>query len=93
MAGAQEIASHLAVGWGGDRFRVYETPSGPALVWVIVWDDSTAARRFSKLTAARFVNRPKPGYRTTAEVLTLATRPTVRIVRAPDGWARWSSVP
>lgn len=93
MRNGSEVLTDLPIGWAGDRFRVYRTPAGPALVLYTAWDDSTAAGRFAKLTAARFVSRPRPGYRTTAEVLTLAARATVRIVRAPESWARWSSLP
>ena len=88
-----EVLTNLPMGWAGDRFRVYRSPTGPALVLYTAWDDSDAARRFANLTAARFVNRPKAGYRTTAELLTRSGRPTVRIVRAPDGWSRWASLP
>ena len=93
MRNGGEVLTDLPMGWAGDRFRVYRTPAGPALVLSTVWDDSTAARRFAKLTATRFVNRPRPGYRTTADLLPLVVRPTVRIVRAPEAWARWSSLP
>ena len=93
MRNGGEVLTDLPMGWAGDRFRVYRTPAGPALVLYTVWDDSTAARRFAKLTATRFVNRPRPGYRTTADLLPLVVRPTVRIVRAPEAWARWSSLP
>ena len=93
MRNGGEVLTDLPMGWAGDRFRVYRTPAGPALVLYTVWDDSTAARRFAKLTATRFVNRPRPGYRTTADLLSLVGRPTVRIVRAPEAWTRWSSLP
>ncbi len=94
MRGGGVVLTDLPLGWGGDRFRVYRTPAGPALVLYTAWDDSTAARRFAGLTAERFVNRPpRPGYRTTAELLTATARPTVRIVRAPEAWTRWSSLP
>ncbi len=94
MRGGGAVLTDPALGWGGDRYRVYRTPAGPALVLYTAWDDSTAARRFAGLTAGRFVDRPRrPGYRTTAELLTDRARPTVRIVRAPEAWSRWSSLP
>lgn len=93
MRNGGEVLTDLPSGWAGDRFRIYRTPAGPALVLYTVWDDSTAARRFANLTATRFVNRPRPGYRTTAEFLSRATGPTVRVVRAPAQWTRWSSLP
>ncbi len=88
-----EVLSDLPNGWGGDRYRVFDTPKGPALVLYTVWDDSTAARRFATITAARFVGHPKAGYRTTAEQLQIGGKSAVRVVRAPDTWDRWASLP
>ncbi len=88
-----QVLSDLPNGWGGDRLRVYETPKGPALVLYTVWDDSTSARRFATITAARFVGHRKPGYRTTADPLMIGGRSAVRVVRAPEGWERWANLP
>jgi len=93
MRGGGEVVSTLANGWGGDRFRVYRTPDGPAPVLYTVWDDSTAARRFASGPAQRFLDRPRAGYRTTVDTLTLDGHPGVRVVRAPDAWARWRDLP
>lgn len=93
LRGGGEVLTDLAIGWGGDRFRVYATPGGPALVLYTVWDDSVSARRFATGPARRYAELPKPGYRTTVDTLTLASRAAVRVVRAPEGWARWSDPP
>jgi hypothetical protein len=93
MRGGGEVLTEVPLGWGGDRFRVYQTEGGPALVLVTVWDDSTAARRFAAGPAARFAARTKVGYRTAIDILSLGGRPAVRIVRAPDRWARWNELP
>jgi len=93
MRGGGEVLDDLPLGWGGDRFRVYRTAAGPALVLYTVWDDSTSARRFGSLAAARFAARQRPGYRTEQTPLDLDGHPAVRIVRAPDGWARWAALP
>jgi hypothetical protein len=93
MRNGTEVLTDLPIGWAGDRFRVYRTPAGPALVLYTQWEDSTAARRFATLTGTRFVSRSRPGYRTTAEMLPNEARPTVRVVRAPEAWTRWSSLP
>jgi hypothetical protein len=93
VRGGGQVEPGLAIGWGGDRFRVYETPAGPALVLYTVWDDSVSARGFATGPAARFAARNKPGYRTTAESLELDGLPAVRIVRAPAGWDRWGDLP
>ncbi len=93
LRGGGEVLDDLPLGWGGDRFRVYRTASGPALVLYTVWDDSTAGRRFATLTGSRFVDRSRVGYRTEVVALSLGGRSAVRIVRAPDGWDRWVSLP
>ena len=38
-----------ASGWGGDRYEVVDTPKGPALVWVTVWDSAVSAAQFLDL--------------------------------------------
>jgi len=93
LAGAQQIASQLAVGWGGDRFRVYETPNGPALVWYIVWDDSTAADRFEHGNGAALARRTRPNYRTDLARVLVGGAPATRIVIAPTTWLRWQDLP
>ena len=40
LAGARTLGKIGVLGWAGDRYRVYDAPAGPALVWYIVWDDS-----------------------------------------------------
>jgi hypothetical protein len=93
LRGGGEVLSELPLGWGGDRYRVYSTPAGPALVLQTVWDDSTSARRFSTGPAARFAARARPGYRTEVTAGLVDGRPGVRIVRAPTGWGRWTNLP
>jgi hypothetical protein len=93
VKGGGEVQNDLALGWGGDRIRLYETPAGPALVLYTFWDDSVSARGFASGPAARFVARPKPGYRTTAESIDRDGRFAVRVVRAPTQWERWSTLP
>ena len=88
-----EVLSDIPNDWGGDRFRVYDTPKGPALVLYTVWDDSTAARRFAAITAGRFVSHKKAGYRTMADQLMIGGRSAVRVVRAPESWERWANLP
>ncbi|MBX7118928.1 MAG: ImmA/IrrE family metallo-endopeptidase [Gemmatimonadaceae bacterium] len=34
------------MGWDGDRYQVIETPAGPALGWVTVWDSPVEAAEF-----------------------------------------------
>jgi hypothetical protein len=93
IRGGGEVLTDIAIGWGGDRYRVLRTPDGPALVLQTVWDDSVSARRFATGPARRFADQPRPGYRTTVDTTTLGGRAGVRVVRAPTQWSRWSSLP
>lgn len=36
-----------AAGWGGDRYTIFEGPSGTALAWLTVWDSIRDANEFS----------------------------------------------
>ena len=93
LAGADGIAGRLNRGWGGDRFRVYETARGPALIWYVLWDDSTAADRFHRGTGAALAERSRPGYRTDLARIVVDGTPATRIVIAPTTWARWKDLP
>ena len=92
LRGGGEVVTTTPIGWGGDRFRVYRTPAGPALVWYIVWDDATSAARFLGGPGARLSARERRGYRINAEAVAGARRPTVRVVIAPAGWDRRISI-
>jgi hypothetical protein len=93
LRGGGEVLDGAAIGWGGDRFRAYRTPAGPALVWYLVWDDVASAQRFLGGTGARLAVRQRPGYRCTVVRVAGAARPTVRVVIAPDRWPRWGGLP
>ncbi|MBE0592657.1 MAG: hypothetical protein IH616_09695, partial [Gemmatimonadales bacterium] len=47
LTGSVAVAQAATLGWGGDRYAVYRTDGGDALVWWAVWDDETAAGRFA----------------------------------------------
>lgn len=87
------VSTDPAMGWGGDRLRVYRTPDGPALVWVTVWDETGFAQRFRSQVADPVAALRRPGYRTVMEALEVGGKAAVRIVVAPDGWARWQALP
>lgn len=87
-----EILTPLALGWGGDRFRVYETPAGPAMVWYIAWDDSTARARFHAGTGQRLESRRRLGYRLELTAPRIGHHPGTRIVIAPEGWLGWRQI-
>ena len=89
LAGTNEVRTVMPIGWGGDRYRVYRTPAGPALVWYAVWDDTTAARRFLEAATPGLGTTNRPGYRAAIERIDVAGRPATRYVLAPDAWTRW----
>jgi len=93
MRGGGEVLQELPLGWGGDRYRVYRTDGGPAIVLYTVWDDSASARRFLAGPATRFANRQRTGYRTEVTAAPLDGRPAVRVVRAPVAWPGWNTLP
>jgi hypothetical protein len=89
---ATEIATPLAYGWGGDRFRVYQTPSGPAMVWYIVWDDPGSRTRFQNTTGQRLESRRRLGYRLELTSPMIGDRPATRVVIAPNDWLGWKQI-
>jgi hypothetical protein len=93
LAGSDEVQTVVPIGWGGDRFRVYRTAGGPALVWYVVWDDDRSADRFLRTARAPLRKTARPGYRAAVDSLGAGGRPAVRYVLAPEGWARWASLP
>lgn len=92
LAGSDEVQTVVPLGWGDDRYRVYESAAGPALVWYAAWDDGRAAGRF--LRAAGALRRPaRPGYRAALDSLQVSGRPATRYVLAPEGWSGWTALP
>lgn len=93
LRGGGEVLTNAAIGWGGDRFRIYRSDAGPALVWFTVWDDPESAARFRGGAGARLLARDRAGYRTTVEPVPQAERPTIRVVIAPSAWSAWGRLP
>jgi hypothetical protein len=93
LRGGGEVLTDEPAGWAGDRFRVYSTPNGPALVWYVAWDDAASATRFRNTSGARLLARARTGYRATLEPIPGTARPTLRVVIAPATWDRWKTLP
>jgi hypothetical protein len=92
--GRTEIVTEPAAGWGGDRFRVYRTAAGPALIWYIAWDDPASLERFENGTGARLRARVRAGYRHVVErVRDAGAGSVLRLVVAPVSWAGWRNLP
>jgi AcrR family transcriptional regulator len=93
LVGATSPRTDPAIGWGGDRLRIYRSPAGPALVWVTTWDAPRFASQFHDQIAAPLASHNRPGYRIAIDTIPGSSRPTVRVVVAPTGWSRWKSLP
>ncbi len=93
LAGATRLGKVSVLGWGGDRYRVYESSRGPALVWYIVWDDVAAANAFHAGAGAKLGARRRAGWRGAIERRDIGGRPGTRYVWAPDQWEGWERIP
>jgi len=93
LAGIPDIRVSSPIGWGGDRYRVYQTPQGPALVWCMVWDDKKSAERFVWGYGGKLRSNARKGYRTELESTELGGKPATVYVLAPDGWGGWDQIP
>jgi hypothetical protein len=93
LAGSREVRTGTPIGWGGDRYRVYRAPAGPALVWYVVWDDQRSAERFTWGYGGKLRSTTRKGYRTALESLELEGQPATLYVLAPEAWVGWGEVP
>ncbi len=93
LSGAEVVSTTIPVGWAGDRYRLYRTPKGPALVWRIAWDDERSATRFLEGSGHRLQARQRPEYRTEVTPGAVSGHPGTVVRIAPTGWSGWSSIP
>jgi hypothetical protein len=60
----QNAAIRAAAGWDGDRYVLFDTPSGEGLAWVTVWDSAVDAGEFHDVMDTALLKRfrdAKPG--------------------------------
>ena len=93
LTGQTRAHTNSPIGWNGDRYRVYDSPEGPALVWYTAWDDTRSADRFADGTAAMLVGLPRAGIRGAVERTVAGGVPLVRVIVAPADWPAWDSPP
>jgi hypothetical protein len=93
LAGSDDVQTVMPIGWGGDLYRVFDAPGGPALVWYVAWDDQRSADRFLKSAGPALRRTARPGYRAAIDTVTVAGKPGIRYVLAPTGWPRWGALP
>jgi hypothetical protein len=93
LAGSDEVQTVVPIGWGGDRFRLYGSGRGPALVWYVVWDDPASSGRFLRSAGPGLRHTARPGYRAVLDSLGVDGRAATRYVLAPAEWPRWTDLP
>jgi hypothetical protein len=93
LTGTSQVRTGAPIGWGGDRYRVYQSPAGPALVWYVVWDDRRSAQGFVWGYGGKLRATSRQGYRTTLESLDLEGKQVTRFVLAPSRWSGWDDLP
>jgi hypothetical protein len=94
LAGSDEVQTVVPLGWGGDRYRVYDSTGGhPALVWYVVWDDEPSRQRFLKGSGAALRKTGRPGYRAAFDTLSVGAQVGTRYVLAPTSWDGWTRLP
>ena len=93
LAGSDEVQTVVPIGWGGDRYRLYRSSGGPALVWYVVWDDAASAGRFLRSAGAGLRHTPRRQYRAALDSLDVGGRAATRYVLAPADWPKWSDLP
>lgn len=91
--GAGQASYDLPLGWGGDRYRLYQTAAGPALVWYSVWDSPNHRDRFLAVIEPGFAAIQRAGYRAEVTRVEVAGRAGLRVVNAPTGWEGWNRIP
>lgn len=80
------------LGWGGDRYRLYQTDEGPALIWYVVWDEAVDRDRFHAAIESH-LPEPAEGYRVQLGRGSVEDRAATRFIHAPDGWSGWTAPP
>jgi len=93
LAGESRLEHLQPLGWGGDRYRVYTSAAGPALVWYAAWDDSESAAAFARGLGRKLGARRRAGYRAQLDTLTVEDRAVTRYIFAPAAWTRWGTPP
>ena len=85
LNGSDEVAYAVPLGWAGDRYRIIETDAGPALEWLIAFDDARHRDRFTTGIGAKLAGVRRDGYRAQLEPSEIEGRPGLRYVLAPAG--------
>ncbi len=85
LNGNEEVAYTVPLGWAGDRYRVTETAAGPALEWLIAFDDARSRDRFATGIGAKLAASRREAYQGRLEPADIAGRPGLRYRLTPSG--------
>ncbi|HEU4828501.1 MAG TPA: hypothetical protein VFT04_04850 [Gemmatimonadales bacterium] len=83
LSGNDEVPYSVPLGWAGDRYRVLETDAGPALEWLIAFDDARHRDRFAVGIGPKLASMRREGYRARLEPTDIDGRPGLRYQLAP----------
>ena len=96
----QDASLRAAMGWDGDRYQILETPAGPGVLWLTIWDGAVDGAEFADVLERaldRRYNLSQPRvdgdtkvYRGSGRFVaittrTVAGRPAVLLVDVPEG--------
>jgi len=94
LTGSESMGTAGALGWGGDRFAIYEDGPALALVWWSVWDSERAAEKFATMLDRYWADgMGRDGRRSRVNRVVVGDLPAVRLVDASDAWLGWDDVP
>ena len=89
LTGSESTAAAGALGWGGDRYAVFDIAGRHGLVWWSVWDSDRAADRFADLLGRAWSERMSGSERHAVERQTVDSYPAVLFMYGPSNWSMW----
>lgn len=83
-----EVSYTVPLGWAGDRYRVTETPDGPALEWLLAFDDVRMRERFSSGPGVRLAAARREGYSALLTPTDIQGKPGLQYLLTPAAGSR-----
>jgi hypothetical protein len=78
-----EVSYTVPLGWAGDRYRVTETPDGPALEWLVAFDDIRMRERFATGPGVRLAATRRQGYTPLLTPMEIQGKPGLQYLLTP----------
>jgi hypothetical protein len=89
--GSDGLLDPSVPGWGGDRFELYHSSDGDALIWIAAFD--TPPARDGALRALTNWPHARAGYLRQLDAIEVSGKAGVRFTIAPTGWKGWTRLP